>query len=394
MAAPAPRPATEEDRKRQLLQAQLAGLAHQELRPAVARAAELLLEAGTAQRAIEAPLPFSLGQRRFEIVHRGSFMPTGPGSAAIGHFEVRRLSDGAVIIGLVRKQILRANHDGQQNGWLYEALFYSGLAPQLRIPGVVIPRLFGGMVKAGAITMILEHLPATTRPPVTPWYRQTAMALGKLGAVTSLQRLQETDWLAAHHLAMTTSTLDRLEELVCRCCPDAPEAGRILGLIENFLGTPRLATTVKSEAYSCLAHGDIHSNNLIRMDRRIEAVGIIDWGKVCASIIGQDMALPLLPRYVASRDWSHAGGFASAVTAVQDAIIQGVSAIDPSFEPGRVSLGLDLAIVQLTAIFAERFSSSFDVSLGADEIRRRELRMAEVFRHAATIIEKLNSRFA
>ena len=225
MAMPAPRPATEEDRKYQLLQVQLADLARQDLRPAIAKATELLLEAGTAQRAIEAPLPFSLGQRRFEIVHRGSFTPTGPGSAAIEHFEVHRLSDGSVIAGLVRKQILRLGHDGEQHGWLYEALFYSGLAAELQMPVVVIPRLFGGMVEPGAITMIIEYLPAATRPLVLPWYQQTAMAIGKLGAVTSLKELQHTEWLTPYRLGMTTSTLDSLEALAVRCLADARESG-------------------------------------------------------------------------------------------------------------------------------------------------------------------------
>jgi len=50
--------------------------------------------------------------------------------------------------------------------------------------------------------------------------------------------------------------------------------------------------------------------------------------------------------------------------------------------------------VQLTAVFAERFANSFDERLAPDEIRRRELRMAEIFRHAATIIEAFNNRFA
>lgn len=391
---PAPRPATEEDRKYQLLQVQLADLARQDLRPAIAKATELLLEAGTAQRTIEAPLPFSLGQRRFEIVHRGSFTPTGPGSAAIEHFEVHRLSDGSVIAGLVRKQILRLGHDGEQHGWLYEALFYSGLAAELQMPVVVIPRLFGGMVEPGAITMIIEYLPTATRPLVLQWYQQTAMAIGKLGAVTSLKELQHTEWLTPYRLGMTTSTLDSLEALAVRCLADARESGRILTLIEELLGNPRLLGAIRSEAYSCVAHGDIHSRNVIRMHAKHEAVGLIDWGKVCSSIIGQDMALPFLPRYVVSRDWSHAGDFAFAAAAVQDAIFQSVSATGPGFQPERVSLGLDLAIVQLTAVFAERFANSFDESLARDEIRRRELRMAEIFRHAATIIEALNNRFA
>lgn len=386
-------PAKEEDRKRRLLQDQLREHPARGMRPAVARAVELLLDPDEARSAAASPLQFNLGPRQFELVHRGAFTPTGPGSAEIDRFALCRVADGAEMAGLVRKRIVRLDHNEEQHGWLYEALFYSGLAPHLQMAGLIIPRLYGCALDKGSITLVIEHLQATTNPAVTPWYQQMARAIGKLGAATGILKMHETEWLTPQRQGMTMDTLDRMEQLALRCLSGAGESQHILGLIEAFLGNPRLLAALRSNAYPCVAHGDIHSRNVIRMQGRQEAVGIIDWGKVCASIIGHDMALPFLSRYVVSRDWSHLGDFGAAAGIVHAAILEGVLAVDPGFEPRRVSLGFDLAIVQLTAIFAERFATSFNESLPPEEIRRRELRMAEVFRHAALIIDNLNARF-
>lgn len=364
------------------------------LRPPIRAAAKLLLTEDIAPLRDKRATGLELPSRTIWLCHRKSFMPTGPGSAAIDLFDVRPRPRAPAIASMVRKSVSKREPGEEQVGWLGDALFYLGIAPRFQVPGLVVPQLYGCRAGDGRVTMVIEYLePAAVQPSGLERVDRSAGMVGRLGGITYAQRLHELDWIRPVTPRLPPETLLMLERLAASCIADAGERSNIVAAVERLMSSPDVLGRIRADAYPCLAHGDLHVRNVFAWAGNDRDLAVIDWGKMSRGFIGQDAVLLLLPRYIASGEWGDTS-FPGAARRVQNEVIAGAMSVAAGLDPARIRLGLDLGLVFQTAVLAARNAVEWTGGNAGGAHLRRRGRIASVFRHVADCCESLLRQYA
>ena len=365
-----------------------------QFRPPIRAAAKLLLADDVSSLQSGGDIALELPRRTVWLRHRKTFIPTGPGSAAIDLFDVLPRPRAPAIASMVRKTVYKREPGEEQMGWLAEALFYLEAMPRLKIPGLVVPQLYGCRVERDKVTMVIEYLePAAAQLARLRRIDFSAGVVGRLGAFTYTNNLFDADWIRPVTPRLPPETLFALESLIAHCIHDTGEQVRIVAAIENLVGSPDVLGRIRESAYPCLAHGDFHVRNVFVMAGADRDLAVIDWGKVFRGLIGNDAVLLLLPRYVVSTEWDETG-FSEAVEHVQQKVIAGALSVDPDLDPARIRLGLDIGLVFQAAVLAARNAAIWtQVSDRGPQLQRRN-RIASMLRHVADSSEQLLRRYA
>jgi hypothetical protein len=329
-----------------------------------------------------------LPRRTVWLDHRRTFNPTGPGSGAIDLFCIRSRPRAGAIVKLVRKVVHRPDFIEERLGWLGEALFYLDIAPRISTQGLVIPELYGCSLDGDSIILVLEYLdPDRAQHPDLARIALSARLIGSLGAITHQGRHYEAEWIRPFSPRFPVETLAALESLAAHSIPDADEQSRIVGAFERLIGSPEAIACIRANGYRSLAHGDLHTRNLFAVAGEQNGMAVIDWGKVCEGLIGHDAILLLLPRFIKSEELGSLG-FSAAVDLVQQNLISGALSVDPSLDPARVRLGLEIGLVFHTALLAARNSSDW-LQLGQEQ----QQRVASMLRGVAAIAQELLNKY-
>ena len=356
------------------------------LRPPI-RAATAMLLTEKAEALRKGPVPLELPHRTVWLNHAETFNPTGPGSAAIDLFELRPRPETRPAARLVRKAVFRDVSIEERLGWIGEALFYLEIAPRIALPGAAIPQLYGCKLEEGSAVLVLEYLePSAARTSGLERIARSAHVIGILGAATHRDQLFLADWIRPMSPRLPPETLFALESIAAHCIPDGDEQSRIVGAFERLIGSPEIVGRIRAQGYRTLAHGDLHVRNIFPMADKPGDVAVIDWGKVCEGLIGHDAVLLLLPRFIGSPDWAGME-FGTAVELVQRGVIAGALSIDPSLDPARVKVGLEIGLVFQAAILAARNLPAWTSS--DRQGRTRTQRLASMLRHVADIVETM-----
>ncbi len=376
------------------LQELAANFAAGALRPPIRAAANLLLAQDVASLRKRRATALELPSRTVWLCHRKNFTPTGRGSNAIDLFDVRPRPRAPEIASMVRKSVIKREPEVEQVGWLGEALFYLDIAPRLQVPGLVVPQLYGCKAWQDRLTMVIGYLePAVVQPAGLERVDRSAGMVGRLGATTHAQRFYEADWVRPVMPRLPPETLFMLEKLAAHCIADAGEQSAIVAAIEHLIGSPDVLSRIRDHAYPCLAHGDLHERNVFAWEGNGRDAAVIDWGKVCRGLVGQDAVLLLLPRYIASDDWGDTD-FPDAAERVQREVIAGAVSIDAALDPARIRLGLDLRLVFQAAVFAARSAADWTASDTRGASLRRCARIASMLRYVAGRCDSLLRQYS
>ncbi len=357
-------------------------------RPGVRAAVQLLLEAGT-----ELPPDgtiLALGSRTLRLVPRRVFRATGKGTSAVELFALRDEDKASVTARLIRKRVHRAALDVSNIRWLTEALFYLDLAPQVSCDGIRLPAFHGCRADDGVVTLVMEFL--GNKPgevPAAELLRNSAQAVGFLGAFTHVHALYEQPWAERVTHRLKPEALLALEYLVLGSLPIG-EGENCLAAIEAFIDNPQLHHSLAEQGIACLVHGDLHLRNVLPLPDG--TTGIIDWSHVGRGLIGEDVARLMLPHFVSHPAYAGQADFGATVQSMTSEVVAGAKALAPSLADEKINIAISRALLFATVNIATQNPEGWKQKLsGADENLR--VRLQSIFRYAAETARQLEARF-